>query len=164
MSPVLGMTPYGAVQFQDSHTPSYGESDATGGGFGLADNAMNATDVHTEPGSRFEATTLLDGKPLLLSRRPAWAHDAVSPLAMSAVFESLPGASFTVLGAPIPRVRAPIADRRRRHWRAARHVVIGRQQRAWKAMRMVRSGRINLRNNGQKTQKTYGRRIATLNG
>ena len=32
----------------------------------------------------------------------AWAHDFVSNPALGAVFQSLPGASFTVNGAPIP--------------------------------------------------------------
>jgi len=52
----LGVTPYGAVQFQDFHTPPYSESqgDLTGGGFGLSFNARNATDVRTELGSRFD--------------------------------------------------------------------------------------------------------------
>ncbi len=102
VSPTFAMTPYGAVQFQDFHTLGYSESDATGAGFGLAYNAMNATDVRTELGARLAAMTILDGKPLILSGRLAWAHDAVSTPAMSAVFESLPAASFTVFGAPIP--------------------------------------------------------------
>ena len=100
--PTLGVTPYGAVQFQDFHTPAYSESDPFGGGFGLSYNAMNATDVRTELGSRFDAPTLLYGKPLVLYGRVAWAHDFVSNPALSAVFETLPGANFTVFGAAIP--------------------------------------------------------------
>jgi hypothetical protein len=38
--PTLGVTPYGAVQVQDFHTPSYSESDPTGSGFALAYSAM----------------------------------------------------------------------------------------------------------------------------
>ena len=34
--PAFGVTPYGAVQAQDFHTPAYSESDVTGGGFGLS--------------------------------------------------------------------------------------------------------------------------------
>jgi outer membrane autotransporter protein len=66
--PTLGVTPYGAVQFQEFHTPAYSESqsDLTSGGFGLSFNAMNATDVRTELGSRFDAPTLFYGKPLVL--------------------------------------------------------------------------------------------------
>jgi uncharacterized protein with beta-barrel porin domain len=99
----FGVTPYGAVQAQDFQTPSYSESDTTGGGFGLSYNAMNATDVRTELGARFDDPTLLYGKPLILFGRLAWAHDFVSNPALSAAFEALPGSTFTVNGAPIPQ-------------------------------------------------------------
>jgi uncharacterized protein with beta-barrel porin domain len=101
----FGVTPYGAVQFQDFHTPVYSESqsDLTSGGFGLSYNAMNATDVRTELGSRFDAPTLVYGKPLVLYGRVAWAHDFVSNPALNAVFQTLPGTNFTVLGAAIPQ-------------------------------------------------------------
>ena len=59
-----GVTPYGAVQFQDFHTPAYSESAAMGGAFGLAYNAMNATDVRTELGSRIDAPMVVGGMPL----------------------------------------------------------------------------------------------------
>jgi len=99
--PGFAVTPYGAVQFQDFNTPAYSEADATGGGFGLSRNAMNATDIRTELGARFDDRTLLGGKPLILFGRLAWAHDFVSNPALSAAFEALPGSSFTVNGAPI---------------------------------------------------------------
>jgi len=102
LPPLLGVTPYGAIQFQDFHTPAYSEADVSGTGFGSSYAAMNATDVRTEIGSRFDAPTLLAGKPVVLRGRVAWAHDFVSNPARSAAFETLPGASFTVNGAPIP--------------------------------------------------------------
>jgi uncharacterized protein with beta-barrel porin domain len=71
------------------------------GGFGLSFNAMNAADTRTELGSRFDAPTLIYGKPLVLYGRIAWAHDFVSDPALSAEFQTLPGTNFTVLGAPI---------------------------------------------------------------
>ena len=101
--PALGVTPYGALQAQDFHTPAYSETDVTNGGFGLNYAAMNATDVRTELGARFDDPTLLYGKPLILFGRLAWAHDFVNNPALSAGFQTLPGASFTVNGAPIPR-------------------------------------------------------------
>jgi uncharacterized protein with beta-barrel porin domain len=103
--PAFGVTPYGAVHFQDFHTPAYSESqsDLTSGGFGLSFNAMNATDVRTELGSRFDAPTLVYGKPLVFYGRVAWAHDFVDNPALSAGFQTLPGTNFTVFGAPIPR-------------------------------------------------------------
>ena len=100
--PALGVTPYGALQLDDFHTPAYSESDVTGGALGLSYGAMNATDVRTELGTRLDAPTLLYGKPLVLCGRLAWAHDFVNNPALSAVFASLPSAGFTVFGAPIP--------------------------------------------------------------
>jgi uncharacterized protein with beta-barrel porin domain len=101
--PGLGVTPYAALQAQDFHTPAYSETDGTGGGFGLNYAAMNATDVRTELGARFDDPTLLNGKPLILFGRVGWAHDWVSNPTLGAVFQSLPGPSFTVNGAPIPQ-------------------------------------------------------------
>jgi len=101
--PAFGVTPYGALQVQDFQTPSYSESDVTGGGFGLSYAAMNATDIRSELGARFDDPTLLAGMPLILRGRLAWAHDWVSNPSLSAAFESLPGSSFTVNGAPIPQ-------------------------------------------------------------
>jgi uncharacterized protein with beta-barrel porin domain len=63
---------------------------------------LNATDVRTELGSRFDAPTLVAGMPLVPRGRLAWAHDFVSNPALGAVFQALPGSSFTVNGAPIP--------------------------------------------------------------
>jgi outer membrane autotransporter protein len=100
--PTLAVTPYGAVQAQDFHTPAYNESDPTGGGFGLNYAAMNATDVRTELGARFDDPTLLYGKPVILFGRLAWGHDFVSNPSLGAAFQSLPGGNFTVNGAPIP--------------------------------------------------------------
>jgi uncharacterized protein with beta-barrel porin domain len=100
--PTLGVTPYGAVQVQNFHTPAYSERDLTGAGLGLSYAAMDSTDVRTELGARFDAPTVLGGKPLVLYGRTAWAHDFVDNPAFSAVFETLPGTSFTISGAPIP--------------------------------------------------------------
>ena len=100
--PTLGVTPYAALQAQDFRTPAYSESDPTGGGFGLSFAAMNATDVRSEIGSRFDAPAVVAGMPLILRGRIAWARDFVSNPALGAVFETLPGAGFTVFGAAIP--------------------------------------------------------------
>jgi Autotransporter beta-domain len=83
--PTLGVTPYGAVQFQDFYTPAYSESDVGGGGFGLSYASTNATDVRTELGSRFDAPTIVYGKPVILYGRLAWAHDFVNAPSMNAI-------------------------------------------------------------------------------
>jgi autotransporter-associated beta strand protein/probable HAF family extracellular repeat protein len=98
----LGVTPYAALQSQSFHTPGYSETDLTGGGFGLSYNAMNAIDTRSELGARFDDLTMLGAMPLTLRARVAWAHDWVSNPSLGAVFQALPGASFTVNGAAPP--------------------------------------------------------------
>jgi uncharacterized protein with beta-barrel porin domain len=96
---IVGITPYGALQTQLSHTPSYSETDLTGGGFGLSYNAMNATDTRSELGARFDNLQIVDHMPLILRARAAWAHDWLSNTSLTPVFQALPGASFIVTGA-----------------------------------------------------------------
>jgi uncharacterized protein YhjY with autotransporter beta-barrel domain len=99
----MEIVPYAAVQPQDFHTPGYSETDLSGGGFGLTYNAANATDVRTELGFRADMLVTLDnGEVLDLFSRTAWAHDFLSTPSLSAVFETLPGASFIVNGATLP--------------------------------------------------------------
>jgi uncharacterized protein with beta-barrel porin domain len=97
------------LQAQDFHTPRYSETDLTGGGFGLTYAAMNATDIRTELGSRFDSPTLLVGRPLILRGRLAWAHDFVTNPSLGAAFQTLPGSSFIVNGAPIPHDSALVS-------------------------------------------------------
>jgi autotransporter-associated beta strand protein len=100
---LIGVTPYAALQAQSFHTPSYSETDVTGGGFGLSYSSMNATDTRSELGARFDEPTLLGAMPLVLRSRVAWAHDWVSNPSLAAVFETLPGTSFVVNGAAPPK-------------------------------------------------------------
>ncbi|HEY1980686.1 MAG TPA: autotransporter outer membrane beta-barrel domain-containing protein, partial [Xanthobacteraceae bacterium] len=100
--PLVGVTPYAALQAQDFHTPSYSETDLSGGGFGLSYNAMNATDTRSELGARFDDLTMFGAMPLVLRARLAWAHDWVSNPSLGAVFQALPGSNFTVNGAAVP--------------------------------------------------------------
>jgi uncharacterized protein with beta-barrel porin domain len=105
----IGFTPYGALQAQGFHTPSYRETDASGLGFGLSYAPSSAADVRTEIGGRFDAPTHLAGMPLILRGRLAWVHDFVANPALSAAFVALPGTSFTVNGAPIPHDSALVS-------------------------------------------------------
>jgi autotransporter-associated beta strand protein len=97
------VTPYGALQVQNFHTPQYSETDLTGGGFGLSYNAMSAYDTRSELGARFDEPTTLNGMPLTLRARLAWAHDWVDGPTLQAVFQTLPGANFVVNGAAVPK-------------------------------------------------------------
>jgi autotransporter-associated beta strand protein len=96
----VGITPYAALQTQWFHTPAYNES---GGALALAYNSKTANDTRTELGARFDHLTSVNATPLMLRARLAWAHDFVGTPALSAAFQSLPGSTFTVNGAPIPR-------------------------------------------------------------
>ncbi|MBR0956975.1 autotransporter domain-containing protein [Bradyrhizobium japonicum] len=99
-TPLVAITPYAALQAQSFRTPAYSETDLTGGGFGLAYNARSATDTRGELGARFDRAMLVaPGTALTLRGRLAFAHDWVSNPALSAVFQTLPGASFVVNGA-----------------------------------------------------------------
>jgi uncharacterized protein with beta-barrel porin domain len=97
----IGVTPYAAIQAQDFYTPSYIETDVSGGGFGLSYNAKSGVDTRSELGARFDDRTALGRLPLIVRAKLAWAHDWVSNPALDAAFTALPGSSFTVKGAPI---------------------------------------------------------------
>jgi outer membrane autotransporter protein len=109
VAPMVGVIPYAAVQVQSFHTPSYNETDLTGGGFALSYNAVNSTDTRSELGARFDDLTVLNGMPLVLRARLAWAHDWVSNPSLNAVFQALPGGGFIVNGAPIPEDSALVS-------------------------------------------------------
>ncbi|MBR0780360.1 autotransporter outer membrane beta-barrel domain-containing protein [Bradyrhizobium iriomotense] len=102
-TPLIGITPYAALQAQSFRTPSYSETDLTGGGFGLAYSARSATDTRGELGARFDRAMLVaPGTALTLRGRLAFAHDWVSDPTLSAVFQTLPGASFVVVNGATP--------------------------------------------------------------
>jgi outer membrane autotransporter protein len=97
--PMIGLTPYAAVQAQMFHTPAYSEAGLLAGGFALSYNARDATDTRSELGLRVDHTTTVKAMPLSLHGRLAWAHDWVSGTGLTAAFQTLPGSSFIVNGA-----------------------------------------------------------------
>jgi len=109
VQPLIGVTPYAALQTQWFHSPNYSETDLTGGGFALSYNAMTANDTRSELGARADDLTMLGSSPLVLRARVAWAHDWVSNPALGAVFQTLPGSAFTVNGAA-PRTNSALAS------------------------------------------------------
>src|SRR3984893_16246028 len=97
---IAAITPYAAVQAQNFHTPTYSETDITGGGSGLTYASRNATDTRSELGARFDRPILVNWNAVLALRaRIAWAHDWISDPSLMPTFEALPGASFIVNGA-----------------------------------------------------------------
>jgi outer membrane autotransporter protein len=104
-TPWLGVTPYAALQATSFHQPSYAESATSGSStFALSYNSQTTTNWRTELGVRFDQSFGVTGGLLTLRSRIAWAHDSDTDRAVTAAFQALPGAAFTVNGA------APAAD------------------------------------------------------
>ena len=97
----FGFTPYAAFQMQAFRTPSYSEIAASGSSiFALNYSAHTTTVTRTELGAWFDRSIGLNESAILsLRTRAAWAHDDWSDTRMTAAFQSLPGSSFTVIGA-----------------------------------------------------------------
>jgi YVTN family beta-propeller protein/autotransporter-associated beta strand protein len=101
----FGLIPYGAVQVQSVHTPSYAERATIGSAdFALTYASQTVTDTRTELGLWADTQhNLADGSQLLLRARAAWMHDYDPESRVNAVFQTLPGSNFSVDGALSPR-------------------------------------------------------------
>jgi autotransporter-associated beta strand protein len=100
VTPWMGVTPYAAAQFTTYSLPAYAEQALVGtGAFALNYAAKDVTDTRTELGVRTDRSFAMQDGILTLRGRFAWAHDFNSDRNISAVFQSLPGASFVVNGA-----------------------------------------------------------------
>lgn len=99
--PGFGFTPYAAFQMQAFRTPSYSETAISGASiFALDYQAHTTTTTRTELGAWVDRSMpLTQGASLSLRGRAAWAHDNWSDTRMTAAFQSLPGSTFTVIGA-----------------------------------------------------------------
>jgi autotransporter-associated beta strand protein len=96
----MGITPYAAGQFTTFDLPAYAEQVLAGTGtFALNYAAKRATDSRTELGVRTDRSFAVQNGILTLRGRLAWAHDFNTDRNVSAVFQTLPGASFIVNGA-----------------------------------------------------------------
>jgi uncharacterized protein with beta-barrel porin domain len=99
----IGITPYAAAQVQAFWLPAYGETAASGSSqFALSYTANTATATRAELGAWFDTRRLIGGHDVSLFSRLAWAHDWNDDTRVTAVFQSLPGASFVVNGAAAP--------------------------------------------------------------
>jgi outer membrane autotransporter protein len=100
----FGLTPYAALQAQVFRAPSYSETASAGAGaFALNFDSRRVTTTRVELGAWFDKAVALDSRAILLLRsRVAWAHDSSSDPTVAAGFQTLPGSSFTVLGAKQP--------------------------------------------------------------
>ncbi len=100
VTPWMGITPYAAAQFTTYSLPAYAEQALVGtGAFALNYAAKDVTDPRTELGVRTDRSFAMPDGILTLRGRFAWAHDFNSDRNISAVFQTLPSASFVVNGA-----------------------------------------------------------------
>ncbi len=99
----IGVTPYAAAQVQAFWLPAYSETAASGSSqFALSYAANTATATRAELGAWFDTRPLIGEHNVSLFSRLAWAHDWNGDTRVTAVFQSLPGASFVVNGAAAP--------------------------------------------------------------
>lgn len=99
-TPWLGITPYAAAQATTFYLPGYGEQSLAGTNtFALNYAGKDVTATRGELGLRADKSYALQTGILTLRGRTAWAHDFNTDRAISATFQTLPGASFVVNGA-----------------------------------------------------------------
>ena len=99
-TPFMGLTPYAAIQATSFRLPGYSESATSGSNqFALSFAAQTTTNVRSELGARADKAYAVRDGVFMLRGRAAWAHDSNTDRPVTATFQALPGASFTVNGA-----------------------------------------------------------------
>lgn len=99
-TPLMGITPYAAVQVTSFDLPAYAEQVLAGAGtFALNYAAKTVTDTRTELGLRTDRSYAMTDSILTLRGRAAWVHDFDPDRSIAASFQALPVASFVVNGA-----------------------------------------------------------------
>lgn len=117
VTPWMGITPYAAAQFTKFHLPGYGEQAVSGANtFALNYAAKDVTATRSELGLRTDRSYALETAVLTLRSRAAWAHDFNPERAISATFQTLPGASFVVNGAASARDAALLTGAAELKW------------------------------------------------
>jgi autotransporter-associated beta strand protein len=102
--PWLAVTPYAAGQFTTFDLPAYAESAVSGATtFALAYGGQSVTSTRSELGLRSDKSWVLGDGVFTLRGRAAWAHEFNPDRNVQATFQTLPGASFVVNGAPRAR-------------------------------------------------------------
>ncbi len=109
-TPVVGITPYAALQATTFYLPSYGETATSGSNtFALNYASKNVTATRSELGAKFDKAMPVQGGVFTLKARAAWAHDWNADRSATATFQTLPGATFSVNGAQ-PSADAALAS------------------------------------------------------
>ncbi|MET4259633.1 autotransporter-associated beta strand protein [Bradyrhizobium sp. S3.12.5] len=116
-TPLIGITPYAAAQVTNFNLPNYSEVSLNGGGlFALNYAAQSLTDTRSELGLRTDKSYAMQNGVLTLRGRAAWAHDYNPSRAVTALFQTLPGASFAVNGARVDADSALVSASAEMKW------------------------------------------------
>jgi uncharacterized protein with beta-barrel porin domain len=100
VTPWMGIAPYAAGQFTTFSLPAYAEQVLSGAAtFALNYATKDVTASRSELGVRADRSFAIQNAILVLRGRAAWAHDFNADRNITAVFQTLPGASFVVNGA-----------------------------------------------------------------
>jgi uncharacterized protein with beta-barrel porin domain len=100
ITPWMGLTPYAALQATIYHLPGYAEQVLSGTStFALNYASKDTTATRSELGLRADRSFALTDGLLVLRGRAAWAHDYNPTSSVTATFQNLGAASFTVNGA-----------------------------------------------------------------
>ncbi|WP_426408230.1 autotransporter domain-containing protein [Bradyrhizobium ganzhouense] len=116
-TPLIGITPYAAAQVTNFNLPNYSEVSLNGGGlFALNYAAQSLNDTRSELGLRTDKSYAMQNGVLTLRGRAAWAHDYNPSRAVTALFQTLPGASFAVNGARVDTDSALVSASAEMKW------------------------------------------------
>ena len=100
VTPWMGITPYAAGQFTTYQLPAYAEQVLSGSNaFALNYAAKDVTTGRSELGVRLDRSFAMPNAVLTLRGRAAWAHNFNTDRSVTALFQSVPGATFLVSGA-----------------------------------------------------------------
>jgi autotransporter-associated beta strand protein len=109
-TPMIGITPYAALQSISFRLPGYAET-ATwrNNTFALSYASKTVQATRGELGAKFDKAMLVQGGVFTLKAKTAWAHDWNTDRSAIATFQALPGATFTTNGAQ-PSANAALAS------------------------------------------------------
>ncbi|WP_264055444.1 autotransporter-associated beta strand repeat-containing protein [Rhodopseudomonas palustris] len=96
----IGVTPYAALQTTTMFLPTFGEVGTSV--FALDYAGRQPTVTRSELGARFDDEVFIDGRPLALRARAAWAHGWNTDWQAAATLRQIPAAQFNVYGAALP--------------------------------------------------------------
>ncbi|MBV9558183.1 MAG: autotransporter outer membrane beta-barrel domain-containing protein, partial [Pseudolabrys sp.] len=102
-TPVVAVTPYGALQYTAVELPRYSENAASGSNqFALTYASRSEHNLRSELGLRSDKSFLLADGLFVLRGRAAWAHDSDTDRTITPTFQTLPGSSSFIINGAQP--------------------------------------------------------------